>query len=150
MTLPFFIQNFTLFLTNHCFDEWRSLYSTKFKGIFPAYLPSDSELESMVAKVKRLLDLYPLASDKLEDGLKALDENYYFSIEGLAPQFVYHGYPLKTDVNTELLALDFLHSYEKMGIYPEEHAAMFMLLDKIKEKYSHQFTIAKYLFLAGY
>ncbi len=132
------------------FDEWKSLYSAKFKGVFPAYTPSELELESMVVKVKRLLDTHPLASDELEEGLKELDENYYFSIESLAPQYVYQGYPLKTDYHTHLFALDFLHSYEKMGVYPEEHAAMFMLLDKIKEKYSNQFIIAKYLFLAGY
>lgn len=33
---------------------------------------------------------------------------------------------------------------------PEEYAAMFLLVDKIKEKYSEQFILAKYLFLAGY
>lgn len=132
------------------FDEWESLYSTKFKGIFHTYMPSEFKLDSMVVEVKHLLDIHPLTSDELEYGLKELDENYYFSIERLAPQYVYQGYPLKTDHRTHLFALDFLHSYEKMGVYPEEHAAMFMLLDKIKEKYSNQFTIAKYLFLAGY
>ncbi|HMQ49443.1 MAG TPA: hypothetical protein PKA00_18255 [Saprospiraceae bacterium] len=132
------------------FDEWKSLYSAKFKGIFPAYLPSEFELESIVVKVKRLLDSHPLVSDELEKGLKKLDENYHFSIECIAPQYVYQGYPLKTDHHTHLFALDFLHAYEKMGVHPEEHTAMFMLVDKIKEKYSNQFIIAKYLFLAGY
>lgn len=132
------------------FEEWESLYSTKFKGIFPAYMPSELNLESMVAKVKHLLDIHPLSSDKLEEELKELDENYYFSIERLAPQYVYQGYPLKTDYHTHLLALDFLHSYEKIGIHPEEHTAMFTHLDRINEKYSNQFFIAKYLFLAGY
>ncbi|MFM7152768.1 MAG: hypothetical protein ACKOZV_01435 [Bacteroidota bacterium] len=132
------------------FEEWESLYSAKFKGIFPACMPSKFELDSIVVEVKRLLDTYPLTSDELEEGLEELDKNYYFSIERLAPQYVYQGYPLKTDYNTHLFALDFLHSYEKMGVYPEEHAAMFMLLDTVKEKYSNQFTIAKYLFLAGY
>ncbi|MFM8486271.1 MAG: hypothetical protein ACKOCH_08035, partial [Bacteroidota bacterium] len=132
------------------FDEWESLYSAKFEGIFPTYIPSKLELDSIVVEVKRLLDTHPLTSVELGEGLRKLDENYYFSIESLAPQYVYQGYPLKTDRNTHLFALDFLHSYEKMGVYPEEHAAMFMLLDKMKEKYSNQFTIAKNLFLAGY
>jgi hypothetical protein len=132
------------------FEEWERLYSTKFKGVFPAYTPSALDLESMTTKVKHLLDTHPLASSELKEELQELDENYYFSIESIAPQYVYQGYPLKTDQNTHLLALDFLHSYEKMGVYPEEYAAMFMLLDSIKEKYGHQFIIAKYLFLAGY
>ncbi len=79
-----------------------------------------------------------------------MDKNYYFSIEALAPQYVYQGYPLKTDNHTHLFALNFLCSYEKMGVYPDEYAAMFMLLDKVKEKYGNQFTIARNLFLAGY
>jgi hypothetical protein len=49
-----------------------------------------------------------------------------------------------------LFALDFLHSYEKMGIAPDEYAAMYMLVDNIKEKHSTQFVLAKYLFIAGY
>jgi hypothetical protein len=132
------------------YEEWRSLYSSKFKGVFPAYLPPETEMEAMVKEVKHLLDTYSLKSNELEEALNELDENYYFRIEGIAPQYVYNGYPLKTNKNTHLVALDFLHSYEKMGVYPEEHAAMFMLLDKMKEKYSDRFVIAKYLFLAGY
>lgn len=132
------------------FEEWKNLYSTKFKGVFPVYLPSELELETIILEVKRLLDIHPLTSVELRNELQNVDENYYFSIESLAPQFVYNGYPLKTDQNTHLFALDFLHSYDKMDVYPEEYAAMFMLLDKIKEKYSNQFIIAKYLFLSGY
>jgi hypothetical protein len=132
------------------YDEWKSLYSTKFKNIFPAYIPSELELDSMFVEVKRLLDTHPLKSDELEEGLEELDKNYYFSVEALAPQYVYQGYPLKTDNHTHLFALNFLCSYEKMGVYPDEYAAMFMLLDKVKEKYGNQFTIARNLFLAGY
>jgi hypothetical protein len=37
-----------------------------------------------------------------------------------------------------------------MGVYPDEYAAMFMLVDRIKEKYGQQFVLAKYLLIAGY
>ncbi|MFM9950461.1 MAG: hypothetical protein ACKV1O_21170 [Saprospiraceae bacterium] len=132
------------------FEEWRNLYESKFKGKFHATQMPPKELESQISKVKSLLDRYPLASDELDDALTNLEDNYYFAIEGIYSQVVYQGYPIKTDKYTSLLALDFLHSYEKMGVYPDEYAAMFLLTDRIKEKYSHQFTLAKYLFLAGY
>ena len=108
------------------------------------------DLESQISKVHSLLERYPLTGDKLEEKLRDLDDNYYFAIEGIYPQAVYQGYPIETDKHTSLLALDFLHSYEKMGIYPDEYAAMFLLVDSIKEKYSKQFVMAKYLFIAGY
>ena len=132
------------------FEEWRSLYESKFKGKFYATQMTDQELESRISMVNSLLERYPLVSDELEDALKDLKDNYYFAIEGIYPQVVYQGYPLKTDKHTSLLALNFLYSYEKMGVYPDEYAAMFLLIDRMKEKYSHQFILAKYLFLAGY
>ena len=139
--------------SNFCevlYEEWRNLYESKFKGKFYATQMSVEEMASQVSQANSLIKKYPLASDKLEDKLRDLDDNYFFSIEGIMPQVVYQGYPLKTDKHTSLVALDFLHSYEKMGIYPDEYAAMFLLVDKIKEKYSEQFILAKYLFLAGY
>lgn len=132
------------------FEEWRNLYESKFKGKFYASQMTTEELASQISKVNSLIKKYPLADDKLEEKLRDLDDNYFFSIEGIYPQVVYNGYPLKTDKHTSLLALDFLHSYEKMGIYPDEYVAMFQLVDNIKEKCSEQFVIAKYLFIAGY
>ncbi len=132
------------------FEEWRNLYESKFKGKFHATQLTAKDLESQISNVNSLLERYPLASDKLEKELKDLDDNYYFAIEGIYPRVVYQGYPIETNKHTSLLALDFLHSYEKMGVYPDEYAAMFLLVDRIKEKYSKQFVLAKHLFLAGY
>ena len=132
------------------FEEWRNLYETKFKGKFAATQLEPEDLELQLSEVKSLIDRNPLASDRLAEKLKDMDNNYYFAIESISPQVVYQGYPIKTDKHTSLTALDFLHSYEKMGVYPDEYVAMFLLVDKIKEKYSHQFVIAKHLFLAGY
>lgn len=132
------------------FEAWRNLYESKFKGKFYATQMTAKDLESQISKVNALLGQYPLASDKLEEALKDMDDNYYFAIEGIYPQVVYKGYPIKTDRHTSLLAIDFLHSYEKMGVHPDEYTAMFLLVDHIKEKYSTQFVLAKYLFLAGY
>ena len=136
--------------TRILFEEWRNLYEAKFKGKFYDTQMPPEELESLISKVFSLLRQYPLASNELDKQLQALDDNYYFAIDTISPQVVYHGYPIKTNKHTSLLALDFMHSYEKMGVYPDEYAAMFLLLDKIKEKYSEQFVIAKYLFLTGY
>jgi|GEM_PF-1816412 len=132
------------------FEAWRNLYESKFKGKFYATQMTTKDLESQIFKVNALMEQYPLESDKLEEALKDMDENYYFAIEGIYPQVVYKGYPIKTDKHTSLLAIDFLHSYEKMGVHPDEYTAMFLLVDHIKEKYSTQFVLAKYLFLAGY
>lgn len=132
------------------FEEWRDLYESKFKGKFYATQMTPEDLEAQITKVDTLLKQYPLTSDELEDALKDLDDNYYFAIEGISPQVVYQGYPIKTDKHTSLSALNFLYSYEKMGLYPDEYAAMFLLVDRIQEKYSAQFVLAKYLFLAGY
>jgi hypothetical protein len=131
------------------FEEWRNLYESKFKGKFYATQMSVEEMASQISQANSLIKKYPLVSNKLEDKLRDLDDNYFFSIEGIMPQVVYQGYPLNTDRHTSLNALDFLHSYEKMGVYPDEYVAMY-LLDKMKEKYGEQFILAKYLFIAGY
>jgi hypothetical protein len=144
------VRNEFVAFTRVLFEEWRNLYELKFKGKFYATQMNIQDLELQIAQVQSLLERYPLASDELEESLTDLHDNYYFGIEGISPQFVYQGYPIKTDKHTSLLALDFLHSYEKMGVYPDEYAAMFMLVDRIKEKYDQQFVLAKYLFIAGY
>ncbi len=132
------------------FETWQQLYESKFKGKFAATQLTPAQLTTQINDANTLIHQYPLASDQLEQQLKQLNSNYFFSIEGILPQVVYQGYPLKTGRNTSLFALDFLHSYEKMGIAPDEYAAMYMLVDNIKEKYSTQFVLAKYLFIAGY
>ena len=132
------------------YEEWRNLYESKFKGKFAATQMTKEELTPQISKVDSLLKRYPLASKELERKLRDLEDNYYFTIEDIYPQVVYEGYPIKTRKHTSLLALDFLHSYEKMGVYPEEYVALYLLVDKMKEKYSEQFVLAKYLFIAGY
>ena len=132
------------------YEEWHNLYESKFKGKFYATQMTENELASQVSQVDSLIKQYPLASDELENTLRDMEDNYFFSIEGIYPQVVYQGYPIETKNHTSLLALDFLHSYEKMGVYPDEYVALYLLVDKIKEKYSQQFVLAKYLFIAGY
>ena len=144
------IRNEFLAFARILFEEWRNLYESKFKGKFYATQMTAKDLESQISKVYALLEQYSLTSDKLEEELKDLDNNYYFAIEGIYPQVVYQGYPIETDKHTSLLAFDFLHSYEKMGVFPDEYAAMFLLVDSVKEKYSQQFVMAKHLFIAGY
>lgn len=132
------------------FEAWQTLYESKFKGKFPAYLPSEFGAEKIIATVQRLLNRHSLTGGKLKEELRDMYDNYFFEIERLIPQVVYQGYPLATDKHSNVMALDFLHSYEKMNIYPEEYAAMFMLVDQVKERYGDQFVLARYLFLAGY
>lgn len=132
------------------FQEWKNVYEGKFRDKFYAHFLKHEELETSISEVQTLLNEYTLTDRKLEDKIRDVKENYYFGIEGIMPQVVYQGYPLKTDEHTALDALKFLHSYEKMGVYPDEYVAMFLLVDRMKEKYSKQFVMAKYLFIAGY
>jgi hypothetical protein len=132
------------------FEEWSKLYNTKFKEKFYATQIKTDELASQIAQVDLLLKKHPLRSRNLDDDLRNLENNNFFTIENLVPQVVYKGYPIKTDRDTSLSAINFLHSYEKMNVNPDEYAAMFMLVDILKEKYAHQFVLARYLFIAGY
>ena len=132
------------------FNEWSKLYTTKFKKKFYATQIETNDLTSQIAHVDLLLKEHPLASRKLDSELRELENNHFFTIENLIPQVVYNGYPIKTDKHTSLSAINFLHTYEKMDVDPDEYAAMFMLVDKLKEKYAQQFVLVKYLFIAGY
>jgi hypothetical protein len=132
------------------FDEWSKLYTTTFKKKFYATQIDPKELMAQITNVDLLLKKHPLTSRQLDDELKDLEENNFFTIENLIPQVVYHGYPIKTDKHTSLSAINFLHAYEKMDVNPDEYVAMFMLVDKLKEKYADKFVLAKYLFIAGY
>jgi hypothetical protein len=132
------------------FDEWSQLYTTKFKKKFYATQIDPKELAIQITNVDVLLKKHCLTSRQLDDELKDLEENNFFTIENLIPQVVYKGYPIKTDKHTSLSAINFLHAYEKMDINPDEYVAMFMLVDKLKEKYADQFVLAKHLFVAGY
>jgi hypothetical protein len=132
------------------FDEWSKLYTTKFKKKFYATQIDTTELMTQITNVDLLLKKHPLTSRQLDDELKDLEDNNFFTIENLIPQVVYNGYPIKTDKHTSLSAINFLHAYEKMNVNPDEYVAMCMLVDKLKEKYADKFVLAKYLFVAGY
>lgn len=132
------------------FEEWKNICETKFKGKFYAQTEQPEEQEKLILTMEALLKKYDLKDRKLREEMKKVRENYYFAIDNIYPQVVYNGYPLKTDLHTDLLAINYLYSYEKMGIYPDEYAAMFLLVDRMKEKYSKQFVMAKYVFVAGY
>jgi hypothetical protein len=132
------------------FDEWSKLYTKTFKTKFYATQLDPEAVMTQIANVDLLLKKYPLTSRQLDDELKDLEDNHFFTIENLIPQVVYNGYPIKTDKHTSLSAVNFLHAYEKMDVNPDEYVAMFMLVDKLKEKYADKFVLAKYLFVAGY
>jgi hypothetical protein len=132
------------------FEEWKNIYEVKFKDKFYAHFLKPEELEQTILEVQNLLNTHTLEDRVLRKNIQSVEDNYYFGIESIAPQVMYSGYPLKTQEHTSMSALKFLHSYEKMGIYPDEYAAMFLLVDSMKEKYGKEFILAKNLFIAGY
>ena len=132
------------------YAEWRELYKSRFKDEFDAIQLTDAGLETYISGVKSLLEQHPLDSREFGEALRALKDNYFFSVEGIAPQVIYRGYPIKTGKHTSMLAFNFMYSYEPMGVQPEEYAAMFMLVEQVRKKYGDQFALARHLFIAGF
>jgi len=119
--------------------EDRGFYSSLFdEKVFPDFLRRFEELP------------FEDFTKSYIEVLEKMNGNYFIHFDGLAPMYVYEGYPLPSDSNSEMKVVSLLNSYEKMNVIGEETAAFFRFGDHLKEKGAEQFKIARYVFVAGY
>lgn len=99
------------------------------------------------------LNISRASFEKTTKRLKEIEHNYYLRYESIPGVVVYHGWPdeLHFDSrNTSMGGFIFLNSYEKMNLIPEETVLFYNLKDKIKNKLSEKYTIAKYIYTLGF
>ena len=131
------------------YTEWQDLYNQKFKGKIYGREIENLDIAKTVSDIKAILDKDDWFSHDTKYAFDDLEPNLFYT-ERLIPQYMYSGYPIKTDKHTDFAAFSLIHTYGKMGENPDEYVAFVLLLDKIQEKYADQFVFAKYLFIAGY
>ncbi len=104
----------------------------------------------MVLRKDAVIQQYDLYEEDIQEHLSDIENNYWVRDEGVPSMVVYEGYPLSKKEHSSISGLVVWSSYEKMNVYAQETLAFHQLVDRLTEKYSDTFTLAKYIFVAGY